>query len=410
MRILYSHYLTEDAHPAALMVAAIAGELREIGHQVIIHRSAGPPEPRPRPRSGAGGGKGRMRASRRLRDALWFARALGRNRAMLRRDLAAIASARPDVVLARQDAYCVSMPRAASRRGVPLVTYADAPVAYETRLSARGRGGRWHPPGLVEAMERWTLRRSRAVVTVSGPAARRLGRYGLKTPIFAVPNGVDPSRFPATSTETRTARRRALGLSAPRIAGFVGSFRPFHGIDRLVELIRSTEGRADTQWLLVGDGPERPALEEAIGDRPDVVSLGHRPAEEVGRLLGLMDLAVAPHPRIDGDFYFCPLKVLEAAAAGCAVVASDQGDIPDLLDWGRAGVIVSEDRPEAWIAAVLGLLDDPSRCKALGDAARGRVLGQFTWRDTAEAVAGVLEGAIEPETARSAVPGGIGRR
>lgn len=395
MRILYSHYLADDVHPAAQMVHAIAQEMSRMGHEVKVHRSTGPAKP-----SAGSSGSRKPSFAHRLRNRLWFARAIARNRAMIRRDLKAIDAFQPDVILARQDAYCVSMAIAALRRGIPLVTYADAPVAYETRIM-NGNDGRWHPPGLVETLEKWTLRHSEAVVTVSGPAASLLERYDSGTPIHVVPNGVDPSRFQRLSDKQRVEARRAIGITAPRVAGFVGSFKAFHGINRLREMIQTIGPRADTQWLLIGDGPERTSIEASLADRTDVISLGRRPAAEVGRLLSLMDVAVVPHPRFAGDFYFCPLKVLESAAAGCAIVASDQGDIRNLLDNGRSGVVLSSDDIPSWSDSIEELLDAPDRAKGLGESARRHILSQSTWEQTARRVADVLKDAIESHAAHS---------
>jgi hypothetical protein len=216
MKILFSHYLVYERHPAVVWVEEVAQALRARGHEVRVHRSFGTPlEP---PSGGAGGGIAARRGTLgRLRNRLVFARTVADNRRMERLDTAAIHDFQPDIVLARQDAYCVSMPRAAGRMGVPLVTIADAPVAYETRLYAQ-RDKRWHPPGLVEAMERATLRRSRAVITVSHPSAERLRMYGVNVPIHVVSNGLDPTRFPVFEPEERQRRRLALGLTTPRVA------------------------------------------------------------------------------------------------------------------------------------------------------------------------------------------------
>ena len=110
---------------------------------------------------------------------------------------------------------------AAQRRGVPLVTYADAPVAYETRLYY-GRD-RWHPPRLVEAMERWGLARSRAITTVSHPAASKLAEYSLDVPIHVVPNGLEPTWFPEYTDQERRDRRAALGIHEPLSLDFKGA-------------------------------------------------------------------------------------------------------------------------------------------------------------------------------------------
>ena len=391
MKILYSHYLADDTHPAAQMVRRIAEELRGLGHAVEIHRSLGPAPAGPKAEESREVGS-RSRRGASVRGAAWFLKAILRNAGMSRRDLEALDRVRPDVVLARQDAYCVSMAEAAARRGVPLVIYADAPVAHEVRRF--NPDGRWHPPGLVEAIERRGLGRSRAILTISRPSARILGGYGLEVPIEVAPNGVRPEHFPEIEPAERARRRAALGIGPGRVLGFQGSFKAFHGIERLRDLMLATADRPDLHWLLIGDGPDLPALREAVAGRVRASILGRRPPEEVGALLGLVDIAIAPHPIDDGPFYFCPLKILEYAAAGCAVVAGDQGDIASLLDDGRAGVLVRESELSLWEEAIDRLLaDDPARI-ALGHAARRFVMDRFTWRQAAEKVERVLSGAI----------------
>ena len=385
MRILYSHYLVEDSHPAVLMVEAIAKELRAMGNEVLVHRCAGPADS-PKAKTNE---KSPKRRSGTLRNALWFLRALSRNRAMLARDLEAITSFQPDIILARQDAYCFSMPFAARRKKIPLVTYADAPTAYETRRYGHA-DGRFHPPLLVEAIERWTLEASQQVVTVSEPAQRLLQRYQSKAPIHVVSNGIAPERFPSLTPEDRAEARNALGLTAPIVAGFVGSFKAFHGIDNLRDIILATSNRDDLQWLLIGDGPERARLEESLGKTGSVVFLGARPSSEVGRLLGLIDIAVAPHPQIEGEFYFCPLKILEYMGAGCAVIASRQGDIPKMLDEGRSGMTLADTLTSSWTRSLIELIDHPARRESLGVSARNRAMTQFTWAQTAGQVETIL--------------------
>ena len=391
MKILYSHYLADDGHPAVRMIHAIGEGLRDLGHDVWIHRSYGDAGPRStataRPKTG------RLSA---LRGKLWFAKAIARNSSMGRRDLAAIDAFRPDVVLARQDAYCDSMARAAERRRVPLVTYADAPVAYETRH--HGDRSRWHPPGLVEAIERRTLRRSRAVIAVSNPAAGVLADYGVEVPIEVIPNGVHPERFPELSDSDRRRGRLALGIEAPHVLGFQGGFQSFHGLDRLRDLMLWTARRPDVHWLMIGDGPGRAALEQAVAGRVRATFLGRRPPESMGPLLGLIDIALAPH-EFAGVFYFCPLKILEYTAAGCAIIAGDQGDVSSLLDDGRAGILVADGEFTSWTNALDRALDDPTGSRERGRAARSFVLRNLTWRITAEKVAGVLDHVVHTSEA-----------
>ena len=100
---------------------------------------------------------------------------------------------------------------------------------------------------------------------------------------------------------------------------------------------------------------------------------------------------------------------LEAAACGTAVVASDVGGIPEVVDDGRTGLLVHYDPDdpaafEAGLAArIAELLADPARAAAMGAAGRERVLAEFGWpaiaQQTVEVYTAVL-GAARPDPRR----------
>src|SRR5699024_9195154 len=98
--------------------------------------------------------------------------------------------------------------------------------------------------------------------------------------------------------------------------------------------------RPETRLVIVGDGPERDALtQQARAAGVDVEFAGAVDPVDVPGRLAQFDVAVAPYPA-HGDTYFSPLKVLEYMAAGVAVVASRVGQIPELVDHGRTGILV----------------------------------------------------------------------
>jgi glycosyltransferase involved in cell wall biosynthesis len=376
MRILYSHYLQNDDHAAVVMVHSIARELRNLGHTVLVHRSAGEAkvaEPTARPR--------KVPAWRKFLSAKTAAfRIASANRAAYRRDLAALKAFQPDVVLARHDAYCWSMSSACLTQHIPLVTYADAPSAHEVRTF--NLEGRWHPPGMVEALERLVLSRSRAILTVSRPAARLLSRHKLQVPIHVVHNGIDASVF--SDPPQRPIRKEGC------VIGYVGTFRPFHGLDLLRDVICSLEHRRDLTWMLVGDGPGRAKLQQELHGRVHAVFTGKLPGEQIPDALQAIDIALVPSPNLGENYYLCPLKILECGAAGCAVLATQQGDIPQLLDQGRAGLLLSPDDPFAWRAAIEKLADNAELRIQLGERARRYILQNLTWNHTARTVERVL--------------------
>lgn len=393
MKILYSHYLTDANHPAVVMVEQIARELRMLGHDVCVHAS-----------NGLNSAVGDTTSSqvreyptliKTIKRMLWFGKAMGMNRKRFKNDVNAMMQFQPDVVLARQDAYCWSVVKAARRFNIPVVTYADAPVAYECRTF--NLSSRWHPPGIVEWIEKRGLRQSKAVISVSHPGASRLRKYGLSIPIHVVPNGFDPSSFPRVSQAERGKLRSELGVKTGLVVGFQGSFKAFHGLDRLGDLIRSTKDD-DLTWLLIGDGPEYRSFKESVSNVRNTIFLGRRPATEMPHLLSLIDIAVAPHAQLKGDFYFCPLKIIEYAASGCATIASHQGDIPLLLANGEGGLIVKDDSIESWSQALKRLICEPDYREKVAKIGREYVFENLTWKHTAEHVDQVVRAVKEGGT------------
>ena len=405
MKIFYGHYLNDPAHPAAQMVQQIAANLRILGHEVLVHGSE--LDGQAGFQQGAGSAEDANKTTNaplktRIKNKLWFAKAMLRNRRWRNKDHEVLRSFDPDIVLSRQDAYCWSQAQAASELGLPIVTYADAPVAYETRMF--NDANRWHPKGLVEKLELWGLEKSEAIITVSNPARAILEQYPMATPVSVAHNGVDLDKFIALDGSELSRLRRELQLQNKIVIGFQGTFKMFHGIDRLLELMKWSRRYENVCWLLVGDGPERSRVERSVkGDVP-VVFAGRQPSSEMSKYLSLMDIAVAPHSQMDGKFYFCPLKILEYAAAGCATLASRQGDIPILLAEGKGGYIVGDDRLNAWTRGLAKLIEDEVFRKQSAKAAQKYAYENLSWQNTAKTVEAVLAKVLGLEAKQAATP------
>ena len=93
--------------------------------------------------------------------------------------------------------------------------------------------------------------------------------------------------------------------------------------------------------------------------------------------------------RVPAGFYLSPLKVFEAMAAGLPVVASRLGQIEEVVEAGRSGVLVGDD-PEEAVRALETLARSPRERRAMGAAALERIRGGFTWDHTAARVESVL--------------------
>jgi alpha-maltose-1-phosphate synthase len=235
---------------------------------------------------------------------------------------------------------------------------------------------------IVDPPLAWAALRSQVwaadrVVAVSPPVADWIGRHTASGDrLRVVANGVNIDRIhpPATS-----ATRREMAVVV-----FVGTLKPWHGIEILIE----AAALADSSWQLrvVGDGPLRESLRDLAAARGVPVDFrGAVAPERIGAELGDATVAVAPYPTSD-DHYFSPLKIYEYAAAGLPVVASDIGQVPQVVSHGETGLVVAPSDAAALAAGIDALVLDPDRAARLGRAGRARAVAEHSWTHVLDAI------------------------
>jgi glycosyltransferase involved in cell wall biosynthesis len=287
----------------------------------------------------------------------------------------------PDLVLERLSLFFGDGGRLAAGARARRLVEVNAPVAAE-RATHFGLVHR----ELADRCERAALATA-DVLAVSEPVAR-WAQARTAGSVAVVPNGVDGARFDPGRYRTEAAwRRAALGLEGAEVVGFVGSLKPWHGVDVLLRAVaRLAPARPALRVLVVGDGPERARL-DGLAAQPALAGLvtftGAVPVGDVPLHLGMADVVAAPFLPSD-HFYFSPLKVVEAMAAGRPVVASDFEPIAAML--GGTGVLVPPGDVGALARGLDRLLADPLEAARLGLAARRRALAVHGWERVAAVV------------------------
>ena len=146
---------------------------------------------------------------------------------------------------------------------------------------------------------------------------------------------------------------------------FVGRLARPKAVDVLID---ATALVPDARLEIVGEGPERAALErQAAGVAPTQVRfLGHVDRGSVARTMAAARAVVLPSRSYENQ----PMVLLEAMALGLPVIGSHLGGIPELVAHGRTGLLAAVDDPAALAAAMKDLMTNPTSARAMGDAGR----------------------------------------
>ena len=221
-------------------------------------------------------------------------------------------------------------------------------------------------------VERLLARSTSRLLTVSESVKRELERYRIGAPgqVVVLPLGLDLDRF--LVSEARAGElRRELGVDARRpLVGIVARLVPIKRHEDFIAASAVVAARIpDALFLIIGDGERRVEL-EALARRQGLAErvrfLGWR--HDLERIYADLDVVVLTSAN-EGS----PVSLIEAMAAARPVVATGVGGVPDLVEHGVNGLLGRAGDPSATAEAIVGLLADPERRRAIGEAGRKRV-------------------------------------
>jgi starch synthase len=240
---------------------------------------------------------------------------------------------------------------------------------------------------VVEPMRKWRERICERADLIVTPNTAILPPSTPASKIVRLEWGADTERF-----HPDAAGRVPFERPAPTVAVFAGAFRSWHGAVQLVRAVRQLHerGRTDIGAVLIGDGPELPAVREAAHGLPQVRFTGPLLHADMPAALASTDIGVAPfdvsaHGPLALGFYWSPLKIFEYMATGLPVVAPRVDRIPSLVEHAREGLLYQPGAGDA-LADTLERLADPGVRRSLGQAARERAVREYSWRAHCEAL------------------------
>lgn len=175
-----------------------------------------------------------------------------------------------------------------------------------------------------------------------------------------------------------------------KIIIYTGRLSEMKGVHHLIGALNRLKQRTDWECWIVGDGPNKESLQlqaKKLGLNKNIFFFGKR--EDVPYILSLSDMLVLP-TLIDNQ----PLSVIEAQIAGKAVIASNVGGIPEMIEHGMTGVLTPPGDEEMLALNINYLLDHEAYLINLGQRAKEWAINHWSLHEAVEKIVNIYHEAI----------------
>ncbi len=249
---------------------------------------------------------------------------------------------------------------------------------------------------LAKTIEKFNFSKAHKIMVVSEALKKYVVKKGTPSQkVVVLPNAVNSDLFNPQVASTDSFSKKLKNQKGKKfILGFVGSLKPWHGIRLLADaFLKLYQQDKSYHLLIVGEGPEKKLLEELQmkNDLNGAVTLvGAVSHHKIPGLIQQMDVALAPYPKLE-YFYFSPLKLFEYMAVGKPVVASNSGQIKNIIKHGQDGLLFDPGNSKSLIQQIEILRNNPHLRQTLGQRAAQKILKNYVWEKNAQRVLDAAE-------------------
>ena len=226
---------------------------------------------------------------------------------------------------------------------------------------------------------RFGIQESDGVTSISEYLKQRtVEDFDVTRPIEVIPNFVNCDVYhPIDDEDLRAEARLRFAQPDEKLLMHLSNFRPVKRVTDVVKIFARIAHEMSARLVLVGDGPERSAVEwlaHDLGIHTRVQFLGKQ--DQVNKLLPLADLLLMPSEQESFG-----LAALEAMACCVPAVATNVGGVPELIDNGVTGLLYEVGEVDEMAAGALGLLGDWAKLEVMRRSARQTAKKHFCASD-----------------------------
>lgn len=285
-----------------------------------------------------------------------------------------------DLIHERYGLYSSGGAIAARFLNIPYFLEVNAPLIEEKQLFTSPMKGvpRW----IAEIISRMNYRFADHIFVVSKILQSYLAERAdvSSAKMSVLPNAADAI---VRDERHRLETRERFGLNSEVTVGYVGTFQPWFGVENLVKALPTILSREKKViFLFIGDGEARKkcdVLSQQLGVRHKIKFINPLSHEKLEELLAILDIGVAPYKKLTVKFYGSSMKVFDYMAGGSAIVASDIGQVSEIVEHEKTGLLVPPGDSNALANAVLRLVQNAKFRRRLGDGAKEKLQQKYTW-------------------------------
>jgi glycosyltransferase involved in cell wall biosynthesis len=199
-------------------------------------------------------------------------------------------------------------------------------------------------------------------------------RVASEEKLILIYQGLELGQFGQTVTDAAKLKENLRISNGENVVGFVGRLEQIKGPQYFTQAAKIVlEKRKNTKFILTGEGSLRRFLETQVaawGLKDKIVFIGWR--DDIAEIMSVLDLLVLPSLN-----EAVGIVLIEAQAQGLPVVATKVGGVPEVVKDNVTGILVSPKDSAGLAQAILAILDNPDKKKAMSEAAKAWVKDRF---------------------------------
>jgi len=280
----------------------------------------------------------------------------------------------------------------AKKNKIPYVLEVNAPILYE-----RGIYHSYFSCKIEEISEKVLFSRANRIIVVSNVLKNYVMSKNIPSEkVIVVPNGANEKLLNPNISGKKI--RKKYNLENKRIICFSGSLdQEWQGIDEILksaEMISSID--PTIYFLIIGDLKEQ---DQTKNSPQNVIFTGAINHSDLPNYLAAADILLAPYKLKEQfkeiGFYNSPVKLFEYMAMGKPIIASNIGQISEVIEHGKTGLLIEPGNYQELTSNILTLFENKQLREELGVNAREELVRNYTWKINADKIVNVYKDLIK---------------